>query len=186
MVIDDITELLTNKLPQYKNSITLADFNVHMEDQTNADAVIFNETMRALGLEQHISGPTHVRENTLDLIFIQLSNSFNITNTTLHGYISDYCIGSVDINIKKQIYPVETKEIRDRTKLTGPTLVQNITPPDFNEDTTIDEAASHLNTELLKVARCNCTYQKHKIHQQTKTSMVQQIYQRTEGCSKKS
>ena len=106
--------------------------------------------MRALGLEQHISGPTHVRGNTLDLIFIQLSNSFNITNTTLHGYISDHCMVSVDINIKKQKYPKETKKIRDRTKLTGPILAQNFTSPDFNENTTIDEAVSQLNTELLK------------------------------------
>ena len=57
---------------------------------------------------------------------------------------------SVDINIKKQKYLIKTKEIRDRTKLTGPTLAQNSTPPDFNENTTIDEAASQLNTELCK------------------------------------
>ena len=72
MFINDITELLTNKLPQYQNSILLGDFNVHIEDQTNTDADVFNETMTALGLEQHISGPTHVRLNTLDLIFMQL------------------------------------------------------------------------------------------------------------------
>ena len=35
---------------------------------------------------------------------------------------------SADINIKKQKCPTETKEIRDRTKLTGPTLAQNFTP----------------------------------------------------------
>ena len=69
MFIDGITELLTNKLPQYQDSILLGDLNVHIEDQTNADAIIFNKTMRALGLEQHISAPTHVRGNTLDLIF---------------------------------------------------------------------------------------------------------------------
>ena len=59
-------------------------------------------------------------------------------------------MGSVDTNIKKQKYPTETEEIRDRTKLTGPTLAENFTPPDFNENTTTEEAASQLNTELLK------------------------------------
>ena len=129
MFINDITELLINRLPQYQNSIVLGDFNIHIEDITNTDAIIFNDTMRALGLEQHILGPTHVKGNTLDLIFTQLSNSFNITNTTLHGYISDHCMVSVNINIKKQKYPIETEEIRDRTKLTGHTLAQNFTPP---------------------------------------------------------
>ena len=61
MFIDNITELLVNKLPQYQNSIILGDFNSHIEDLTDVDAVIFNDTMRALGLEQHISGPTHVK-----------------------------------------------------------------------------------------------------------------------------
>ena len=78
MFIDDITELLVNKLPQYENRVILGDFNIHTEDLTNADAIIFNDTMRVLGLEQHISGPTHVRGNTLALIFTQLSNGFNI------------------------------------------------------------------------------------------------------------
>ena len=150
MFINDITELLTNKPPQYQNSILLGDFNINIKDQTNADAVIFNETMRALSLVQHTSGPTHVRGNTLDLIFTQLSNIFNIADTTLHGYILDHCMVSVDINIKKQKYPIETKEIRDRMKLTGPTLAQNFTPTDFDENTTINEAASQSNTELYK------------------------------------
>ena len=76
MFINDITELLVNKLPQYQNSILLGDFNIDIEDLTNGDAIIFNVTMRAFGLEQHISGPTHVKGNTLDLIFTWLSNSF--------------------------------------------------------------------------------------------------------------
>ena len=57
---------------------------------------------------------------------------------------------SVDINIKKQKYLTETKEIRDRTKITGSTLAQNFTPPEFNEDTTIDKATSQFNMKLLK------------------------------------
>ena len=88
MFINNITELLTNKLPQYQNSILLGDFNVHIEDQTNIDAVVFNETMTALSLEQHISGPIHVRGNTLDLIYMQLSNSFNITNAPVAHHMA--------------------------------------------------------------------------------------------------
>ena len=122
MVIDDITELLVSKLPQYQNSIILGDFNIHIEDLTNADAIIFSDTMRELDFEHHISGPTHVKGNTLDLIFTQLSNHFDIINTTLHGFISDHYMVSVNINIKKQKYPIETKKIRDRTKITVSTL----------------------------------------------------------------
>ena len=186
MFMDDIIELLTNKLPQYQDSILLGDFNIHIEDQTNADAVIFNKTMRALSLKQHILGPTHVRGNTLDLIFTWLSNSFNIINTTPHGYISDHCMVSVDINIKKQKYPIKTKEIRDRTKLTGPTLAQNFTPPDFNENTTIDEAASQLNIELHKALDATAPIKSIKFTNRPKHPWFNKFIQRTEECSKKS
>ena len=57
---------------------------------------------------------------------------------------------SVDISIKKQKYPIQTKEIRDRPKITEPTIAQNLTPPEINGDTNIDEATSLFNTELLK------------------------------------
>ena len=57
---------------------------------------------------------------------------------------------SVDSNIKKQKYPIETKEKRDRMKLTGPTLAQSFTPLGFDENTIINEAASQLNTDLYK------------------------------------
>ena len=128
----------------------MGDFNIHIEDLTNADVIIINDTLRAIGIEQHISGQTHVKGNILDLIFTLLSNSFDIINNTLHGCISDHCMVSVDINIKKQKYPIKIKEIRDRTKITGSTLAQNFTPQEFNEDTTIDEASIQFNMELLK------------------------------------
>ena len=128
--------------------------------------------MRALSHEQHISGATHVRGNTLDLIFAQLSNSFNITNTTSHGYILDHCMVSVNININKQKYPIKTKEIRDRTKLTRPTLAQNFIPPDFNENTAIDEATSQLNTELHNALDATAPIKSIQFNQQTKTTMV--------------
>ena len=202
MFINNITELLVNKLPLYQNSIILGNFNIHIEDLTNANAVILNDTMTTLGLEQYISGQTHVKGNTLDLIFMQLSNSFDITNTTLHGFISDHCMVSVNINIKKQKYPIditnttlhgfisdhcmvsvninikkqkypiETKKIGDRTKITGPTLAQNFTPPEFNEDTTIDEATSQCNTELLKARNAISPIKCLKFTNRPKISMV--------------
>ena len=43
-----------------------------------------------------------------------------------------------------------TQRNKSTPKLTGPTLAQNFTPPEFNEDTTIDEATSQFNAELVK------------------------------------
>ena len=79
---------------------------------------------------------------------------------------------SVYISIKKQKYPIETKKIRDRTKISRPTLTQNFTTPEFNKDTTIDEGSSQFNMELLKGLDAVAHIKDIKFIQ-TKTFMVQ-------------
>ena len=57
--LDELTELLTTRLPNIENPIILGDFNMHIEDTNNYNSKIFVGTMEALGLKQHITGPTH-------------------------------------------------------------------------------------------------------------------------------
>ena len=176
--MNDITELLVNKIPQYQNSIILGDFNIHIEDLNNEYTVIVNNTMRALGLEQHISGQTHVKGNSLDLIFTELSNGFDIINTTLHGFISDHCMVSVNFNINKQKFPIETKN-------NDPPLLKTSHLQNSIKTQPLMKPAVNLTWNCSKHSMCH-THQKHKIHQKTKTFMGQQIHQRTKESSKKS
>ena len=53
--LDDLTELLTDKIAQLENIILLRDFNIHIDETTSPDTVIFNDTMEALGLTQHVT-----------------------------------------------------------------------------------------------------------------------------------
>ena len=81
MFIDEITYLLTETVPKYPNLIILGDLNISTENVTNPDTVIFNDTMAAFGLQQHVQGPTHKMGNTLDLIFSQLETRLIVTST---------------------------------------------------------------------------------------------------------
>ena len=67
MFIDEITDLLTDKIPKYPNLIILGDFNISAENVSNPYIVIFNDALGACGLQQHVQGPTHKMGNTLDL-----------------------------------------------------------------------------------------------------------------------
>ena len=87
MFIDDITDLLTDIIPKYSNLILLGDFNISTENAPNPDTVIFNDTMAALGLHQHLQGPAHKMGNTLDLIFSQLETQFTVTGTATHSFV---------------------------------------------------------------------------------------------------
>ena len=57
MFLDEITELLMAVIPKYNNIMLLGDFNMHIEDTSNLDNIIFNDTMEALGLIQHVKSP---------------------------------------------------------------------------------------------------------------------------------
>ena len=102
MFIDEMTDLLTNKIPKCSNLIILGDFNISAENVSNPDTVIFNDTMGALGLQQHVQGPTHKMSNTLDLIFTQLEMWLMVTGTATHHFMSDHCMVSIELSLKSQ------------------------------------------------------------------------------------
>ena len=57
--LDEITKLLTSKLPNMENAIIIGNFNMHIEDPNNNNSKISVDTMEALGLKQHVVEPTH-------------------------------------------------------------------------------------------------------------------------------
>ena len=79
MFLDEIMELLMTLIPKY-NILLLGNFNMHIEDISNADNNIFNHTMEALGLIQHVKSPTHIQGNTLDLIFSEANGQLRMSN----------------------------------------------------------------------------------------------------------
>ena len=62
--IDEITSLLTERIPNLSNIIILGDLNINTIQTTSTDDTIFSNTMAALRLEQHIHIPTHKLGNT--------------------------------------------------------------------------------------------------------------------------
>ena len=69
MFINDITDHLTSILPATTNNVLQGDFNMHINDMSSNDVVIFNDTLTALGLTQHVTISTHTKGSILDLIF---------------------------------------------------------------------------------------------------------------------
>ena len=173
MFIDEITDVLTDIVPKYPNLIILGDFNISTE-KVSPDTVIFNDTMAALGLQQHVQGPTHKMGNTLDLIFSQLETWLTVTGTTTHGFVSDHCMVSVELSLKKPIPPIVRKVVRDCSKITPQSFAENYTNPNYDENTTLEEAHNLFEEELLKALNrvaplktIKCTNrQKHPWHNQ--------------------
>ena len=78
----DFAEWIPNITMQYKNTIILGDFNIHINDSMDANASIFQDIMAATGLSQWVDFPTHKLGNTLDLVFTKCSSNIVVSSCT--------------------------------------------------------------------------------------------------------
>ena len=89
--IDEIMEWLPQVLTNHNNIIIARDFNLHVNDESDTDASIFIDTMEAMGLQQHVTYPTHKSDNILDLVFTELITQIHIKDLSCGSFLLDHC-----------------------------------------------------------------------------------------------
>ena len=92
MFLDDLTELLTDKIPKLSNTIIMGEFNINTEDISNFDTVIFNDTMWAFGSSQDVTKPIHQEDNILDLFFTEENSDTQVVNYKTYTCTADHCL----------------------------------------------------------------------------------------------
>ena len=66
------------------------DFNIHMDEEADTDAVRLREILESTGLKQHVTAPTHISGHTLDLIITRLSDQLDICSPWTVYLFSDH------------------------------------------------------------------------------------------------
>ena len=89
--IDEITEWLPLVLTNHNNIITAGNFNLNVNDESDTGASIFTHTMEAMGLQQHVTYPTHKSDNILDLVFTKLMTQIHIKDLSCGSFLSGHC-----------------------------------------------------------------------------------------------
>ena len=100
--LDIFTELLVDILTCNTNLVVLGDFNIHVNDTSNPNANIFLDMMTALGLKQHVDGPTHKSGNCLDLIFTEELSRAKAVGCSKDMFMSDHSSISYILDIPKE------------------------------------------------------------------------------------
>ena len=67
----------------------MGDFNFHVNDVADTTAKRFLSIVDDLNLRQHITGPTHISGNTLDLVLTRPSDQVLLT-TQVSTMMSDH------------------------------------------------------------------------------------------------
>ena len=87
---EDLTSLL-EIISTYSSMIVLVgDFNIHVNDSYDVMALHFLDLIDAFGLVQHVTGPTHARGHTLDLVITAPNYAPTDISTDRRNIISDH------------------------------------------------------------------------------------------------
>ncbi|KAF7247964.1 UvrABC system protein A [Varanus komodoensis] len=83
--LSELTETVSDLVLRTPRMLVLGDFNLHAESGLTGAAQDFMASMTAMGLSQHVTGPTHERGHTLDLVFTtgQVEDDLRVKNLCL-------------------------------------------------------------------------------------------------------
>ena len=115
--IEDFTEFVSTTLPSHQNNIFLGNFNLHVSDTLDTDSAIFNDSIDALGLYQHVGFTTHKSGNVLDLILSDITDNAKVLTTTLGPFVTDHRAVIGTLSIKKLKPITRTKLVRQISKV---------------------------------------------------------------------
>ena len=149
--LDEITELLTAKLPNMENAIILGDFNMYIEDPNDYNSRIFVDMMEALGLKQNVIEPTQQKGNILYLIFTETTSQINISQLEMLDFILDHWLISATISVKKDVLKITRKKSRNFKEVSPATLMENFHPPHLEQNTNTNKAHNQLYLQLQEM-----------------------------------
>ena len=146
-LVDQFTDWIAEYIMNDTNVIILGNFNLHVNDPSDDNAMNFIETTQALALEQHVKFPTHTSGNTLDLVFTELFNGLKIQQCTHDDYISDHCIVKCNLTIKR---PDITRKVLSYRKLKDNNIQHMVNSINLDYDDDLDGLVEQFDKELSK------------------------------------
>lgn len=99
--LSDFSEHLESLCLLSGQLLITGDFNVHVDDERNADAMKFGILLNEMNLQQHVHGATHILGHTLDLVISRLSDDLIVSQPVIGSFISDHAAVLSHLNIKK-------------------------------------------------------------------------------------
>ena len=148
--LDEVSKLTQLLITNYTNVILLGDFNIHAQDTENPDSIIYNDTMEALELKQHIDKPTHRLGNTLDLIYMESLDRVRVIHSFIGNFISDHRIVGIEVEIKKQLEKHQSTKHRNYRNFNLNNFSQIFNNNKILDQSSLEEAVQTFSEEMEK------------------------------------
>ena len=109
---DELTTVLESLVLNSCPVLIGGDFNVHVEDPTNPQAVRLSEVFSSFNLIQHVRGPTHKHGHTLDLVVTFSDCRIDDVTVDPAGIISDHGLVMCRVPARRVVVPVTDRVVR--------------------------------------------------------------------------
>ena len=110
--LEEFADYIENFLTTNHNVAIAGDFNLHLNNQEDPEAQIFNDMMDALDLAYHINFPSHQSTHSLHLVFTKAFSEMKTIRCNQGTFLSDHCTIEYLLSFKK--CNVQRKEIKYR------------------------------------------------------------------------
>ncbi len=124
--------------------LIVGDFNIHVDNEKDALGSAFIDILNSIGVRQHVSGPTHSRNHTLDLI---PSHGIDVNGVEIlqqSDDISDHYLVLCKLHIVQAVNSTPSyKYGRTITSTTKDCFVSNI--PDLSQFLSISNSSEQLD-----------------------------------------
>ena len=101
--LEEVRQLIQFLITNHTNLVLLCDLDKHAQDIENPDWLVYNITMEALGLQQHIGKPMHKLGNTFDLNYKESLNRVKVLHSFIGNFISDHRVVGIELEIRKKL-----------------------------------------------------------------------------------
>lgn len=107
--LTDFTDFLSSII-KLEKVLIIGDFNLHIDDSTSNTAVDILSITDSFNFIQHVTGPTHIKGHTLDLVF---SLGLDIVNARVEDvHVSDHSCVFFNINFPRDPPPLRIRAQR--------------------------------------------------------------------------
>ena len=144
----------SNGLPdiilKYQIILVLGDFNLHLDDSEDMDAILSKDILHAMGLISYVNFRTHIAGHTLNQVYTVLGSRLTVRKCTQDPLISDHYTGKGCVVVP--YISTTTRYIQSR-KLKAIDInffIKDINTGDIRLQNT-NEAVAAFDTELLRV-----------------------------------
>ncbi|XP_051728841.1 uncharacterized protein LOC127501090 [Ctenopharyngodon idella] len=149
--IKEFADFLSELVLAADKVLVVGDFNIHVDNKKDALGLAFADILNSIGVRQHVSGPTHCRNHTLDLI---LSHGIDIDAVEIlqqSDDISDHYLVSCILHLVKAAkLPPCHKYGRTITSTTKDHFINNL--PDQFHRLSIPESLEDLDVVTETIA----------------------------------